>query len=90
MIHAVIWVVFAATVGSLALYRKFISRAEVDVLHLRDSESRMVSQQVAFAHRLDAIDQWGKILTIAVVVYGVLITIGFGITAWLTSLEQVH
>jgi hypothetical protein len=89
-IHAVIWVVFAATVGSLALYRKFVSRGEVDMLHLGERETPIISQQVTFAHRLEAIDRWGKILTIALAAYGVLIVIGFGIAAWLQSLEQVH
>ena len=85
--NVVIWVVFAAIVGSLALYRRFISHTEVDVIHLRDSEAGMVSDQVTFARRLDSIDRWGKILTIGVIAYGVVIAGVYLYSAWLASVQ---
>lgn len=88
-INAVIWVVLAAIVGSLALYRKFISRTEVDLIHLGDRESQVVSEQAKFAHRLEAIDRWGKILTIAVIVYGIAIAAAYLYSAWQASVQPV-
>lgn len=88
-INAVIWVVLAAIVGSLALYRKFVSRTEVDLIHLRDNEARVVSEQVAFAHRLETIDRWGKILTIAVIAYGMAIAALYVYSAWQASVQPI-
>lgn len=84
-LQALIWVAIAAVVGSLALYRKFISRAEVDVIHLRESERPEIPRQEAMAHRLESIDRWGKILTIALIVYGVVIAGGYLFVAWQAS-----
>ncbi len=88
-INAVIWILLAATVGSLAIYRKFVSRAEVDVIHLRDSETPLVSDQKSFAHRLEAIDRWGKILTIVVILYGVAIAGFYLYEAWQISVQPI-
>ncbi|HTB14515.1 MAG TPA: hypothetical protein VK752_23250 [Bryobacteraceae bacterium] len=41
-IHSLIWVATAAVVVSLALYRKFVSRAEADFIHLEESESQEI------------------------------------------------
>lgn len=81
-IQSFIWVVMAAAVGSLALYRKYVSRAEVDVLHLRDTESGQIPQQEAIGHQLEAIDRWGKLFTIILIAYGVLIACGYMYIAW--------
>ncbi len=88
-INAVIWVVLAAIVGSLALYRKFVSREEVDLIHLGDRESQAISEQVTFAHRLEAIDRWGKILTIVVIAYGMAIAALYLYTAWQASVQPI-
>jgi len=84
-IQTLIWLVIAAVVGSLALYRKYISRAEVDVLHLRESESFEIPRQQLMASRLGAIDRWGKVLTIILIAYGVLIACGYLFLAWRDS-----
>jgi len=81
-IQSFLWVIMAAAVGSLALFRKYISRAEVDVLHLRDNESAQIPQQEAIEHQLAAIDRWGKLLTIVLIGYGVLIACGYLYIAW--------
>jgi len=88
-IPTVIWVVMALATGGLALYRKFLSREEVDVIHLRETESTVVSSQETFAHRLEAIDRWGKILTIALIAYGVVLACGYLVMAWQESSKQV-
>lgn len=86
-IQVVIWVVMATVVGALALYRKFISREEVDVIHLRDSEATVVSEQSTLARRLDMIDRWGKVLTIVLIIYGVLIASIWLFYAWKESVQ---
>ncbi len=88
-IPAVIWVVMAVATGALALYRKYVSREEVDVIHLRETESTVVSSQEQFAHRLEAIDRWGKILTIVVIAYGVVLACGYLYMAWQESSKQI-
>jgi hypothetical protein len=89
MAQALIWMVMAAVVGTLAIYRKYVSRAEVDVLHLRETESVEIPRQEAMAHRLDSIDRWGKVLTIALFVYGVAIACGFGYFAWQSTNQPI-
>jgi|HubBroStandDraft_1064217.scaffolds.fasta_scaffold919675_1 hypothetical protein len=81
-IQSFIWIVMASVVGSLALYRKYVSRGEVDILHLGANEGYHIPLQEAMAHRLEAIDRWGKILTIVLIVYGVLIACGYMVLAW--------
>jgi hypothetical protein len=88
-IQTVIWLIAATALGGLAAYRKFVSRAEVDLLHLRQSESPLVVQQEAFAHRLAAIDRWGKFLTIILIVYAVLLACGYSFLAWQVSNQSV-
>jgi putative heme iron utilization protein len=86
-IQVVIWIAMATVVGGLALYRKFISRSEVDVIHLRDNELAAVSEQDNLAHRLEKVDRWGKLLTIVLIVYGLLIACGWLVYAWKESVQ---
>lgn len=65
--YAVFWGVLAIVVVVLIIYRKSISGREDDSIHL---EGSMPMQQVALAHRLAAVDRWGKTLTVLVIVYG--------------------
>jgi len=86
-ILAVIWVVIAIVIGALALYRKYISREEVDVIHLRDSEATVVTEQSTLASRLAMIDHWGKTLTIVLIVFGVIIAGWWLVIAWKESVQ---
>jgi putative heme iron utilization protein len=88
-IPTVIWVTMALVTAGLALYRKFVSREEVDVIHLRENESTVISSQETFAHQLNAIDRWGKILTIVLIAYGVALACGYLYLQWQESSKQV-
>ncbi len=66
-----ITMVFAMIV--LATIRKVIARNEDDMLHVRDTESAVVTKQSRLARTLQAIDTWGKALTIGGIVYGLLL-----------------
>ena len=66
----VIWVILAIATLGLALYRKLISAGEEDLIHLGPGEERHIPKQVALEAKLDAIDRWGKILTVITVLVG--------------------
>ena len=89
-IHSLIWLVMAAVVVSLALYRKFVSRAEADFIHLEESGSQEIPRQEALAHRLEAIDRWGKILTIVLILYSAAIACVFGYFAWISASQPIR
>ncbi len=72
-----LWIVWAALtvfVIALALVRKFTSMKEDDIVHLSGPEAA-ISQQVTVAHKLDKIDHWGKLLTVADIVFGVVLAV---------------
>ena len=76
------WVVLTAGVLALAIYRHLVARGECDVIHLRESELPLVPAQEEFAHRLEMVDFWGKALTAASVVYGLVLVAVFLYEAW--------
>ena len=69
----VLWVVLAATVIGLIVYRKKVAAAEDDTLHVTDGAAGMVQRQAVVAHKLESIDRWGKTLTVLALVYGLLV-----------------
>jgi hypothetical protein len=77
-----IWVILGVTTLGLALYRKLISANEEDVVHLGAGEERQIPEQVTLARKLDAIDRWGKILTMVTLALGVAIGIAYMYIAW--------
>jgi len=72
-----VWVMLGVTTLGLALYRKFLSSSESDVVHLGAGEEREIPKQVALAAKLGTVDRWGKGLTVAVVLIGVCLGIGY-------------
>ncbi len=81
LLNGIFMVLVIVTLG-LALYRKFASAGEEDVVHLGAGEERMIPNQVALARKLDGIDKWGKMLTVAAVVVGVAIAGIYTYQAW--------
>lgn len=73
--YAIAWAVLAVVVMALALMRKQIASHEDDSLHLSGGGSA-VTDQIAMAKKLEAIDKWGKGLTILLVIAG-LVLAGF-------------
>jgi hypothetical protein len=78
------WLVLGLVVAALALYRKMISSHEDDIVHV-SGESRVVSNQVTVAQRLEKIDVWGKTLTIILVAYGLVLGAWLIYQGWLAS-----
>ncbi len=82
-IPTVLWVALAAAVLLLAGYRKFLARNEDDLVHIAEGEASMISEQTVLAHKLEVIDRWGKILTVAALVYGLILAAIFLYRVWL-------
>jgi hypothetical protein len=69
----VIWaVLFVATIV-LFFYRRSIARYEDDTLHVLDSDQQQVAEQVKIAQKLEAVEKWGKIVTVVMIVYGLIL-----------------
>jgi hypothetical protein len=65
-----IWAVLAIATLALALYRKLVSANEEDLIHLGPGEERHIPEQIALEAKLEAVDRWGKTLTVITVVVG--------------------
>ena len=76
------WAVLATIVLALAIYRYFVARNEDDFVHVDGSH---VSAQQQLAKKLDAIDRWGKILTIFTAAYALIIGGLFMYASWIES-----
>jgi len=74
---AVLWVILAAAVLGLIVYRLIVAKHEDDTIHVMDSEAGIVSRQQAMALKLELIDRWGKTMTVIALVYGLAIFAGF-------------
>ncbi len=77
------WAILACVVAGLAFYRKAIARNEDDYIHV--DAVGVNNQQVALARKLEQIDKWGKLLTIVVAVYGVILLGVFLYQGWVTG-----
>jgi ABC-type uncharacterized transport system permease subunit len=69
----VVWTALALVVLALFIWRQAVSNHEDDSLHVNGA----LPQLASFAQKLDAIDKWGKILTVIAVVSGLLIAGAF-------------
>jgi hypothetical protein len=86
----VIGAVFAVGVGALAMYRKHLSNAELDVLHISDAESNMIGQQEELATRIAKVDRWGKVLTVGLVIYCVVVASVFLYHGWQSNSKIIN
>jgi uncharacterized membrane protein len=68
-----VWAMLALVVLGMAIYRKVLSNKEDDTMHLADAEVSLVTEQNVLAQKLEVVDKWGKLLTIVVVVYGLVL-----------------
>jgi hypothetical protein len=64
------WGVLALIVLILAAYRSQLGRQEDDQIHVSVGDAGTITHQAEVAHRVDAIEKWGKILTAVLVIYG--------------------
>ncbi len=81
----VVWLAITSAVIGLAVYRKLVARNEDDFLHVNEGDRARVAQQAAIAGRLDAVDKWGKALTIVAVAMGAILA---GVSIYQTWMES--
>lgn len=82
--YGIAWAVLGIVVMALAMKRKQITAHEDDSLHL-NAGSGAVSVQVDVAKKLDAIDKWGKLLTILLAASGLVLIVLYGLSVWNSS-----
>ncbi|QOY89627.1 hypothetical protein [Paludibaculum fermentans] len=78
---AIVWAVLGVIVLSLALMRRSVSANEDDSIHL-GAASGAIDQQMTTAKKLEAIDKWGKLLTVVLAVTGLVLAILYGMQVW--------
>ena len=69
----------------MAIYRSIIAIHEDDSLRLKDEEAATVAEQTALGRRLDLLDRWGKILTVATIVLGLALASAYIYSGWVAS-----
>jgi hypothetical protein len=82
----IIWAVLTLFIVGLALARKLTARNEDDLVHLSGAADRAISEQVAVAQKLDWFDHWGKTLTVADGLFGLVLVAIMLYNAWQQSL----
>ena len=83
----VIWLALTSAVIGLAVYRKLVTRNEDDFLHVSEGDGARVAQQAALAGRLDAVDRWGKTLTVIAVSIGAILAAVTVYQTWVGSFK---
>jgi hypothetical protein len=81
----VLWVLLAVSVVALLVWRKLVSRNEDDSLHMLDAASAQRHMQIAVADKLELIDKWGKILTVAAISYGLVLAGVYIYQVWVAN-----
>ena len=71
MLLLVCWLVPAATLVGLMLFREHTSRNEDDFLRVKHPTASTLNNQAATADEMDVLDRWGPVLLSAVLVCGV-------------------
>jgi hypothetical protein len=71
--YIVVWACLAVVVLALALARYLVSFREDDTIHLSTSERGLITNQMVIFRWLDAIDRWGKSLTVLTLVSGLIL-----------------
>jgi|SRR5579871_4274142 len=79
-----IWAILAALTLALGVYRiVFAAHNEEDVLKLGPGEGDAVQKQALVAHKLEAIDRWGKAMTVVIAVIGLGLASTYLYQAWM-------
>lgn len=73
----IVWICLLVVLTTLIVWRKSVAGKEDDTLHVLDGDAALPAQQVAVASKLEQLDKWGKIVTVIVVVYGLLIGLAY-------------
>jgi hypothetical protein len=86
----IIWGLLALTVLAVFLYRQKMAINEDDSVHLAVAEGSAISAQEELGKKLDAIDKWGKLLTIVAAVTFVILAGAQVYALWVNSNVAIH
>ena len=88
-LYLAIWGVLALSVPCLALYRKWIATEEDDSIRV-SGDGSVIEKQKFISHKLEAIDRWGKVLTVVTFVLGLVLVAIYVYVSWQASLKPVY
>lgn len=75
--YLAVWIVLGAATLGLALYRKFLTMREDDLIHMETWQAGLAEKQQVAARRFHSIDVWGEALTIATLTGGLVLAIAY-------------
>jgi hypothetical protein len=78
-------ILLAAAVIVMIAWRKAVARGEDDTLHVLHGDA--LPHQAAVANKLDAIDKWGKTLTVIAVVFGLIVAAAYVYQVWVQGTQ---
>jgi len=79
------WAILAVVVLGLALYRFALAGHEDESLHVSAVEAKKVVEQQQVFVKLNRVEFWGKLLTVVVILYGLVIAGAYLYHSWLQS-----
>ena len=79
------WAILAVVVLCLALYRFSLVGHEDESLRLSDVEAPQIVEQKQVFGKLNRVEFWGKLLTVVVILYGLVIAGIYLYESWLHS-----
>jgi hypothetical protein len=79
------WGLLFVIVLALAGVRKHMTKDEDDTVHLGEAKIGMVQKQQSLAHTLTQLDRWGKVLTVATVLYGLALVGRYIYLSWVAG-----
>jgi hypothetical protein len=85
MPFAVLWAVLALIVIALIVIRRRIALGEDDTIHVMEGDAAQIPHQREIAQKLEVVDRWGKSLTIATVVFGLVLGALWVYQGWVNS-----
>ena len=78
----VLWLIEIAALIVVSFWRRSVAVQEDPALHLGAAHAGTAAEQIALAKKLEQIDKWMKILTVAVIVFGLLLGAAALYKAW--------
>ncbi|HUY14906.1 MAG TPA: hypothetical protein VMX16_14930 [Terriglobia bacterium] len=79
--------VLVLTIAVMAIYRLSVGRRDDEMLHLAESENRMVAQQVSTGKKIVWADFWGQLLTVVTAIYGLALLVIYLRGVWVEHVQ---
>ncbi len=64
------WIMLAAAVAVIAIYRGLVARDDDEFVHLGRNQEQLLKSQAALGSKINTLDKWGKALTAVTFAYG--------------------